>query len=157
MLPNAQLANIVLVVTAAVLFYVAVTDLRHYRIRNEFILLLLCLFVLHTMFSGGWLQAAWNFGLAALVFCFLVYWYSRQWMGGGDVKMLTVAFLWIGVECALAFAVLLLLFASLHVVAAKFGLVASHKRCDDGPRRIAFAPSVAAAMIAIFMLRCVSA
>ena len=60
----------------------------------------------------------------------------------------------IGVECALAFAVLLLLFASLHVVAAKFGLVASHKLCDDGPGGIAFAPSVAAAMIAVFMLRC---
>ena len=93
MLPNAQLANIILVVTAAVLFYVAVTDLRHYKIRNEFILLLLCLFVLHTMFSGRWVQAAWNFDLAALVFCFLVYCYSRQWMGGGDVKILTVAFL----------------------------------------------------------------
>src|SRR5712692_3476485 len=100
MVPNVHLANIVLVVTAAVLFYVAVTDLKHFKIRNEVILLLIGLMVLYMLTSGRWVNAAWNLGLAALVFGFLVYFYSRGWMGGGDVKILTVAFLWTGVECA---------------------------------------------------------
>ena len=154
MLPDVYLADIVLVITAAVLFYVAVTDLKHYRIRNELILLLIGLFVLHLVLSGRWVNAAWNLGLAALVFAFLVFFYSRHWVGGGDVKILTVAFLWTGVDCALAFALLLLVFAWLHVVAARFGLVQSPPSEDGSGRRIAFAPSVAAALIAVFMLGC---
>src|SRR5215510_10262385 len=108
MVPNVLLADIVLLITAVVLFYVAVTDLRHYKIRNELILLLLALFALHTLLSARWVEAAWGFGLAAFVFAVLVYCYSRHWMGGGDVKILGVAFLWVGIDCALPFALLLL-------------------------------------------------
>ena|SRR5258708_2312421 len=148
------LANVVLVVTAAVLFYVAVTDLKHYRIRNELILVLIGLFLLHTLFSGRWLNAAWSLGLAAFVLVFLVYFYVRHWMGGGDVKILTVAFLWTGVECALPFAILLLVFAFLHTIAARLGWAQSQQPDDDNRARIAFAPSVAAALICVFMLGC---
>jgi prepilin peptidase CpaA len=154
MVPNVFLADIVLLITAVVLFYVAVTDLRHYKIRNELILLLLALFVLHTLLLGRWVEAAWGFGLAAFVFAILVYFYSRHWMGGGDVKILGVAFLWVGVDCALPFALLLLLFAALHSAAAWLGLTASQQADGDARRRIAFAPSVAAAMIAVFLLGC---
>jgi len=156
MAANAHLADLVLLVAAAVLFYAAVTDLKHHKIRNELILLLLVLFVLHLVLSGRWIDAGWNFGLAAVVFGFLLFFYSCQWMGGGDVKMLTVAFLWTGVQCALAFAVLLFVFASLHALSARFGWVASQGADDGGWRRIAFAPSVAAALIAVFILGCVS-
>ena len=154
MIPHAQFADVVLVVAAAVLFYAAVTDLRHYKIGNELILLLVGLFVVHTALSGRWIDAAWNIGLAALVFAFLLYFYSRRWMGGGDVKILTVAFLWTGLGCALPFAVLLLMFASLHAAAARFGWVDAPQRTDEGRARIAFAPSVAAALIAVFVLGC---
>src|SRR5437879_6273984 len=131
MVRNLVLANIVLVSTAAVLFYVAVTDLRHYQIRNELILLLLALFILHTLLSGRWVEAAWGLGLAAFVLAILVYFYSRHWMGGGDVKILSVAFLWVGVDCALPFALLLLLFASLHSAAAWLGLMGSRQLEGD--------------------------
>src|SRR4051812_9322795 len=127
MAPNLALANVVLVVTAAILFYVAATDLKHYKIRNDLILILIGLFLLHTLFSGRWVNAAWNLGLAAIVLVFLLYFYARHWMGGGDVKILTVAFLWTGVECALAFAILLLVFAFLHTTAAKLGWAQSHQ------------------------------
>jgi prepilin peptidase CpaA len=154
MVSHPALANVVLVVTAAVLFYVTVTDLKHYKIRNELILLLFGLFLLHTLFSGRWVNAAWSAGLAAFVLVFLVYLYSRRWMGGGDVKILSVAFLWTGIDCALPFALLLLLFASLHSAAAWLGWVGSHQADGDARRRIAFAPSVAAALIAAFLLGC---
>jgi prepilin peptidase CpaA len=153
MVPNAYLANIILVVAAAVLFHAAVTDLKAYKIRNETILLLVSLFVLHAIASGRWVDAGWNVGLAAVVFAFLVYFYSRGWMGGGDIKMLTVALLWTGVDCALVFAILLFIFASLHALVARFGWAGSAVAGDER-RRIAFAPSVAAALIAVFMLGC---
>jgi prepilin signal peptidase PulO-like enzyme (type II secretory pathway) len=73
-------------------------------------------------------------------------------MGGGDVKILAVAFLWIGLDCALVFAVLMALFAIAYSIAAKFGWakyqeVGKHKR-------IPLAPCVAGALIVCFMLGC---
>ena len=154
MISNANLADVVVIVTTAVLFYAAVGDLKHYQIGNELIVLLIGLFVLHTLFSDRWGIAVWNLGLAAGVFAFLLVFYSRQWMGGGDVKLLAVAFLWTGIKCALVFVILLLIFASLHTVAARLGWAQSQKTDNDDRQRVAFAPSVAAALIVTFLMGC---
>lgn len=153
MVHNLDFAAIVLVVTMAVLLYVAFIDLKHYKISNELNLLLIGLFVLHVFLSDRWTNAAWNIGLAAGVFLFLIYFYSRHWIGGGDIKILPVAFLWTGIECAFLFVLLLLLFVFLHTVAAKFGWMES-RRDDDSRQRIPFAPSIAAALIATILLGC---
>jgi prepilin peptidase CpaA len=152
MATNVVFANLVLVLTAAVLLYAAISDLKHYRIPNELVLLLIVLFLLHTLLLSRWVNAAWSLALAAIVLVFLIYFHARHWMGGGDVKLLSVAFLWTGVDCALAFALLLLGFALLHITASKFGWVQSRRPESDGRARIAFAPSVAAALICIFAL-----
>ena len=154
MVPNAFFADLVLAATVIVLMYAAWTDLRHYKIRNEAIALLIVLFVLHRMFLNRWTDSAWNLGLAATIFVILLCFYSRQWMGGGDVKMLAVALLWTGVECALPFAILLLVFAFLHTIVARLGWAQSQQANDASRARIAFAPSVAAALICVFMLGC---
>ncbi len=73
-------------------------------------------------------------------------------MGGGDVKLLTVAFLWVGPSCALPFALFLLLFVSIHTVAAKLKLVESQVAGER--TQVAFAPSIAAALIGVFMVGC---
>src|SRR5258705_3855917 len=105
---NFDFTTVVLTVTVAVLFYAALTDLKHYRIGNELILLLIGLFVLHAFLSGRWTDAAWNLGLAAGVFLFLIYIYSRHWMGGADVKVLAVSFVFCAFACALPLVFLLL-------------------------------------------------
>ncbi len=148
------LANSVLVITAAILFYAALTDLNHYQIRNELIAVLAGLFFLHAFLSGRGPGIPWNVGLALLIFVAMLYFYSQNLMGGGDVKLLTVAFLWAGVDCALPFAILLSLFATVHAIAGKLGWVDVRPVGDDKRSRIAFAPSVAAALIGIFMLGC---
>jgi prepilin peptidase CpaA len=114
------------------------------------------LFVLHAFLSGRWPGIAWNVGLALLIFAVMLYFYSQNLLGGGDVKLLTVAFLWAGVDCALPFAILLLLFATVHVIAGKLGWVVLRRVGEDKRSRIAFAPSVAAALIGIFMLGCLA-
>jgi len=146
------LSQVVLVITACVLFYVALTDFKEFQIRNELILVLVGLFILHALLSGRWVSAHWNAGFAALMFGIMLFFYSRKAMGGGDVKILTVAFLWVGVGCAFPFAVLLAIFAALHVAAAKFGWAKVQE--VDGRKRIPLAPSVAAAMILCFLLGC---
>jgi len=150
------LANAVLVLTAAVLLYAALTDLKHYQIRNELIIVLAGLYVLHAFLSGRWPGIPWNAGLATLMLAVMLYFYSQNLMGGGDVKLLVVAFLWVGIDCALPFAILLMLFAAVHAVAGKLGWVDVQLTGEDQRARIAFAPSVAAALIAVFMLGCLA-
>jgi prepilin peptidase CpaA len=149
---SASLSHVVLVITAAVLFYVALTDLKHFKIRNEVILVLAGLFIVHALLSGRWVSAHWNLAFAALMFCIMLYFYAQNLMGGGDIKILTVAFLWVGFLCALPLAVLLAIFAGVHVLAARFGWAEVQQ--VDGKKRIPLAPSVAAALILCFILGC---
>jgi prepilin peptidase CpaA len=142
----------VLVVTAGTLFYVALTDLREFKIANELVLVLAGLYVVFAVLSGHWRQMHWHVALAALMFGFMLYFYSQNLMGGGDVKMLTVAFLWVGIECALLFAIFMLIFVGIHTGAAKLGWLKVQE--VQGRQRIAFAPSIAGALIATFMTGC---
>jgi prepilin peptidase CpaA len=150
------LSNTILAMAAAVLFYAARTDLKNYRIRNELIIVLVGLFFLHSFLSGRWPGIPWNLGLSLLIFVVMLYFYSQNLVGGGDVKLLTVAFLWTGIDCALPFAMLLLIFVMLHTIVAKFGWAHSQHSEEDQRARIPFAPSVAAALISIFMLGCLA-
>jgi len=145
----------VLVLTAATLFYAALTDLREYRIRNELILVLAGLFVVHAALSGRWVGIYWNLGAALAIFLVALYFYSNKLMGGGDVKILTVAFLWVGVDCALPLAILMLIFVIIHTFVARLGWIRVER--VDGHMRIPFAPSVAGALVGTFMLGCIEA
>ena len=145
-------SQVVLIVTAAMLFYVALTDLKHYKIHNEVITVLVALFFLHAILSGRWTILHWNLGFAALLFLIMLYFYSKKVMGGGDLKLLTVAFLWVGPFCGLPFALFLLLFAGVHVLAVKFKLLEA--QISNGRTQVAFAPSIAAALISVFIAGC---
>ena len=149
---SVALSQVILVITSGLLFYAGLTDLREYRIRNELILVLAGLFCFHALLSGRWVNIHWNIGFALLMFGLMLLAYTQKLMGGGDLKILAVAFLWVGVDCALLFAILLFMFAALHTAAAKLGWAAA--RQVDGRTRIALAPAVAGALIGTFMLGC---
>jgi len=148
----ATLSHVVLVITAGALLYVAVTDLKEYKVRNDLVLVLAGLFLLHTLLSGRWTTLHWNIAFSIFMFVVMLYFYSQNLMGGGDLKMLTVAFLWVGIHCALVFAILMLVFAGVHTALAKLGWASVQE--VNGRKRIPFAPSVAAALIGSFMLGC---
>lgn len=138
----------VLILTAAILFYIALTDLREFKIRNDLIIVLLGLFFVHAVLSGRWVTLYWNLGFALFFFLILLYNYSRKLVGGGDVKLLTVAFLWVGVTYALPFTLLLLAFAIVHAIAAWLGW-ARVQQTGHG-KLVPFAPSIAGALICTF-------
>jgi prepilin peptidase CpaA len=148
----ASFADVVLIVTAATLFYVALTDLREFKIRNELLLVLAALYFLHAALSGRWVYMHWNIGFAILMLVVMLYFYSQGLMGGGDVKMLAVAFLWTGIQCALVFAILLTIFIVVHLGIVKLGWAKVQE--VRGSKRIPFAPSIAAALIVTFMSGC---
>jgi prepilin peptidase CpaA len=136
------------------LFYIAFTDLKHYKIRNEFVLVLSGLFLLYVIILGSWTTLALNAGFATLLFLLLLLFYSMRLMGGGDVKLLTVAFLWVGPFCAVPFSIFMLFFSGLHLLAARLKLVET--RVEGEHKAIAFAPSIAAALISVFIVGCLN-
>ncbi len=142
----------VLILTAAVLLYLALTDLNHYKIPNQFIMVLTGLFFLHAILSNHLMTLPWNLGFAAILFAIMLYPYSKKMMGGGDLKLLTVAILWVGPFCALPFALFLLVFAGIHAFAVKFRLVEG--KLLGKRQSVPFAPSIAAALISVFLVGC---
>jgi len=150
---RAFLANIVLVVTATVLFYAAMTDLREFKIRNNLVLALACLYGLYVVLVGEpWTLVLWHLGFAVVMFVVLLFFYAQNWLGGGDVKILTVCFLWVGITYALPFTILLLVFACGYVIMAeKFEWV--RVRHTARGRKVPYAPLVAAALICVFVLK----
>jgi Flp pilus assembly protein protease CpaA len=54
----------ILVITAATLFWVALTDLREFKVRNEFVVVLASLYVVYALSSGAWVSMQWNFAFA---------------------------------------------------------------------------------------------
>lgn len=152
MISTAVASQAVLILTAAVLFYAALTDLKHFTIRNELILVLTVLFFLHAVLSGRWTTLPWNLGFAALLFLIMLFFYSMKTMGGGDLKLLTVALLWVGPFCAMPFALFLLLFVCIHIISVRLKLVEARVRSEK--KWLPFAPSIAAALICVFTLGC---
>jgi prepilin peptidase CpaA len=140
----------ILVLTALTLFWVALTDLREFKVRNELVVILACLYVVYALVSGAWVSMQWNFAFALVMFAAGLYAYSVQHIGGGDLKLLTVAFLWTGPWLAAPFVILLLIFTLLYYFAARFGF-ASARRTSAG-LRIPLAPSLAGALIGVFAL-----
>jgi prepilin peptidase CpaA len=140
----------ILVLTAVTLFWAALTDMREFKVRNELVVILACLYVVYALFSGAWVSMQWNFAFALLMLTGGTYAYSLQHIGGGDLKLLTVAFLWTGPWLAAPFVILLLMFVLIYYVAARFGFAAV-RRTPAG-LRIPLAPSLAGALVGVFAL-----
>ena len=140
----------ILVLTAATLFWVALTDLREFKVRNEFVAILAGLYLLHALCSGTWVSMHWNIAFALLMLLGGTYAYSLRQIGGGDLKLLAVAFLWTGPWFAAPFVVLLLIFTIAYYVAARFGFAAAQQTAAG--LRIPLAPSLAGALIGALAL-----
>lgn len=150
----AAASYLTLVVTAGLLFYAAITDLRAYKIKNEVVIALAGLFLVHAVLSGRWIDLHWNVAFAAFAFAVMLFCYAQGLIGGGDLKLMTVALLWTGAGCALPFLVIMVVAAMLHALVAKLGWVDAQR--VHGRMKIAFAPSIAVGLIGIFMLGCLS-
>lgn len=132
------------------MFWVALTDLREFKVPNELVVTLACLYVVYALVSGAWVYMQWNFAFALVMLTAGLYAYSIQHIGGGDLKLLTVAFLWTGPWLAAPFVVLLLIFTLLYYLAARFGFAPA--RQISAGLRIPLAPSLAGAPIGVFAL-----
>ncbi|MGA8611903.1 MAG: prepilin peptidase [Xanthobacteraceae bacterium] len=140
------------IATAAVLLYAGITDFRIFKIRNYVVLLLLALYVPFAFVALSWFDIVLNVLFALIMFAVLLWFFSKRVLGGGDVKLMTVACLWVGVHCALPFAIILLLLIGVHVAAVKVGW--ARTKPLTGGNAISYAPSIAGAVIGVMLLGC---
>lgn len=148
----AFVSYLILIATAALAFYAAFTDLKQYTIPNGLIASLVALYVLHTFTLEDRSGLVWDVVFALVIFLILLFLYARDWVGGGDVKLLTVSLMWAGTHCALVFSIILLVAATAHTLAVKLKRFGQHE--DEKRVRIAFAPSIAVALVGVLMLGC---
>ncbi|MCI0600624.1 MAG: prepilin peptidase [Beijerinckiaceae bacterium] len=130
---------------AAILIFVILDDLRNYRIRNEAVAALILLFLLRAILMGQFAEALSHAVFAAVMFAVLLLAYSRGFLGGGDVKLLGAAFLWLGMENSFLFSIFLLAFTILYVLLAKLGTVP--KRMVSARTKIPFGPCIGGAWL----------
>jgi prepilin peptidase CpaA len=142
----------ILAITSCVLFYVAVADLQNYKIKNEMVQLLAALYLVYVVATGTWKDVPSHLGIAVLIFVVLLVCYSYKMLGGGDVKLLTVGFLWAGMDCALLFSVVMLGITGVHTGLAYFDIVRS--QTINGRKRVAYAPAIAGALVIVFVSGC---
>jgi len=121
------------VALVAVLFYVGFTDFQTFKIQNNVVLLFAILYALFAIVARTPSEILSNLVLAAIMFAILLWLYSSGVIGGGDVKFMTVACLWVGLHCALLFSIILFLLIGLHVLAAWTGW-ATTKPMAGAPR-----------------------
>jgi prepilin peptidase CpaA len=150
-----QASLLILLLTSATLFWLALSDFRHFKIPNEGVLILAGLYFLHSAVSGEWASVPWHLGFAVLTTAGMIYFYAVNKMGGGDIKLMAVAYLWTGPWSVLPFSILLLVFIGVHYLAARFGWAASLKSAAG--LRIPLAPSVGGALIGTLALGVASA
>jgi prepilin peptidase CpaA len=140
------------IAAALVLVYAGITDFRIFKIRNYVVLLLLVLYVPFALVARSWFDIALNVVFALIVFTGLLWFFARGSIGGGDVKLMAVACLWVGVHCVLPFAIFLLLLIMVHVAAVRFGWAKT--KTIAGRNAISYAPSIAGALIGVMLIGC---
>lgn len=128
----------------AILFYIIFDDIRNYKIRNQAILALVGLFFLQTVMEGDYRAAGIQLLIALFLFLILLVPYSLGLFGGGDVKLLGAALLWLGDSERMIFAFLFLLLTLIYMLAAKSGLAPSRGKTMVF---MPFAPSIAGAWL----------
>jgi prepilin peptidase CpaA len=145
-------ASAIVAITSCVLFWVAFAGLQNYKIKNELVLLLAALYFIYVFATGRWNELSSHIIVAAAIFLLMLVFYSYRLLGGGDVKLLTVAFLWVGKDCALLFAAVMLAITGVHAGLVYLDILGA--QTINGRKRIAYAPAIAGALVVVFGSGC---
>lgn len=134
-----------ILVVSLLLCWVLFEDLRYFRIRNIVVVALVASFLIDSLLRSR-LATLPSHGLFALLgFGILSGFFALRAIGGGDVKLLSAALLWIGPEGCTVFAALLLVCTILYLTGTWVGLFPARQR--GGKKMIPYGPSIAAAWI----------
>lgn len=85
---------VALVLAASALIAAAVADLRSYQIPNRYAVSVVLAYLLFAL-GLGWQEALGGLAIGAATFAFGIVLFARNWLGGGDVKLLAAIALWV--------------------------------------------------------------
>ena len=145
-------ANFIQLLVGMVLIYIAVEDMLRFKIANGSIIVLALLFLVFSLVTGALWPPLWHLLFGAVMFAFVVAAYSYGVMGGGDAKLLAVAFLWIGAQNATLFCLLLSVAAGVYLVLQRLFHFLPGKTNATGRFMIPYGPCIAAAWITTMAL-----
>ena len=146
-------ANFIQLLVGMVLIYVAIEDMLRFKIANESVMVLALLFLVFSLVSGALWPPLWHLLFGAVMFAFVVAVYSFGVIGGGDAKLLAIAFLWIGAQNASFFCILLTLSAGVYLVLQRLFHILPGKTNAAGQFMMPYGPSIAVAWIATMAIR----
>ena len=146
-------ANLIQLLVGMVLIYVAIEDMLRFKIANESIIVLALLFLVFSIVSGALWPPLWHLLFGAIMFAFIVAAYSYGVIGGGDAKLLAVAFLWIGAQNATLFCLLLSVAAGVYLVLQRLFHILPCKTNAKGQFMIAYGPCIAVAWIVTMTIK----
>lgn len=116
-------ADLLMLALAGLLVWIAIGDIRNFDIPNRLNATIALAAPLFWWASGTplWPDAAFQFGIALLVFGFLAGAFYIGVMGGGDVKMAPAVLLWFPADRALDFLLIMCLAGGLVTLIALAG------------------------------------
>lgn len=146
----------------ALMIHAGIGDLRTMRIPNWLVLLLLAGYLVAIpLVPLSPPNVGWSVAAAAIVFALGLFGFSFGWMGGGDVKLMTVATLWLGAGNAAPFifytsifgailTIMILLFRSASLPAAwqRQDWISRLHRRDGG---VPYGVAIAAAGVLVYL------
>ncbi len=127
------------------LIFVILDDLKNFRIRNGAVIFMAVLFLADAITRGQYHEALDHLGFGGMMFLLILGVYAMGMMGGGDAKLLAVAFLWLGVGAATVFSVLLLILTLVYWLGAYLSVFP--KKIVSGKMKIPYGPAIASAWL----------
>ena len=97
----------ILVLYAYCVCYAIVSDIREMRIPNWVPIALVLGFAPYAVLSWSELDLPMRLVVTAIMFCIAFFFFYRNWLGGGDVKLLTAVSLWVGPAHIFAFTIIM--------------------------------------------------
>lgn len=120
---------------AAATIWAGLMDLATMKIRNELVLFLLAIYAALAPLAGfGAVQIGVSAAAAMAVFLAMFVFFGFGWIGGGDVKLISVVVLWLGAEHALPYIVFMAIFGGvLSLVLLRYRTMALPEFCARIP------------------------
>lgn len=132
------------------LIYIAIDDFLNFRIRNESVVAIIILILVKYFLSGLPIDYGFRIIFTFFVFACLLLSYWRGYLGGGDVKLLPLAFLWLEYSEWLLFYAILTIVTLLYAILALLKILPSDT--SKGRPRMAYGPCISIAWILCIFL-----
>src|SRR6516225_3515966 len=83
---------LIVAITCGILIYVAFVDWKDYKINNESVVLIAALYLLYVFATGTWSEVWSHVAISLAILLVMLVCFKYGLLGGGDAKLLTVAF-----------------------------------------------------------------